>query len=285
MATTIKWASRTLLHGVHAFVAGEGVPIVLLPGWPQTAEAYAEVVPYLSQRYQVWAIDPPGLGDSAPAISGYDTKSISRILQEVMKSVITEPIHLVGHDVGAWIAFAWAAQFPESLRSLTMLDSAIPGLAPPLSFPLPDQVNVKLWQFAFNRLPELPEILTQGRERPLLNWLFDQKAEHPDRISQAKRDRYIDCYSKPGNMSNGFEYYRSVTTSSTQNVAFAESKLRMPVLALGGQTGVGNGLKMSMEKLADNVQGGEIESCGHYVMEEQPEIVARKLLDFLKTVK
>ncbi|KAI9745009.1 MAG: hypothetical protein M1818_001287 [Claussenomyces sp. TS43310] len=279
---TATWQSKTLLHGIHVLTGGQGIPIVLLPGWPQTAEAYSEIFPLLSQHYQVWAIDPPGLGDSAASTHGYDTQNISRILKESLEEAIQEPYHLVGHDVGAWIAYAWAAQYPGPVKSLTVLDSAIPGKAPPLSFPLPEQANLKLWQFSFNKLPELPEALTQGRERVLLDWLFDRKAQHPDRITAAKRDRYVECYSRPGSMSNGFAYYRSVSTSASQNAVLAEKTLQMPVLALGGQGGVGENLKTSMERLATDVHGGEIEDCGHYVMEEQPEIVARKLLAFIR---
>jgi hypothetical protein len=87
---------------------------------------------------------------------------------------------------------------------------------------------VKLWQFSFNRLPDLPEVLTQGKERELLNWLFDNKAEYPSRITQAKRDRYVECYSRPGGMSNGFAYYRAVTTNMLQNKGFLGKKLQIP---------------------------------------------------------
>jgi pimeloyl-ACP methyl ester carboxylesterase len=259
--------------------------VVLLPGWPETAEAYAEIIPILSQHHEVWTLDPPGLGDSAPSTSGYDTQNISRILQEAVSGVISIPYHLVGHDVGAWIAYAWAAEFPASLKSLTVLDSAIPGSMSVLPFPMPYETNLKLWQFSFNRLPELPEILTKGKERELLNWLFESKAVHPERITKAKRDRYVECYSTPGAMSNGFAYYRVLETSAEQNKMLSEKKLNMPVFALGGQGGTGKNLLVSMKKMADHVEGGEIESCGHYVMEEQPEEVARRLLDFFHGVE
>lgn len=138
------------------------------------------------------------------------------MLEESIRTVISSPYHLVGHDVGAWIAYAWAAQAPDAVQSLTVLDSAIPGKAPPLSFPLPEEANLKLWQFSFNRLPDIPDILTEGKEGELLNWLFDHEAEHPSRISQAKRDRYVECYARPGSMSRGFAYYRDVTTSASK---------------------------------------------------------------------
>jgi hypothetical protein len=95
-------------------------------------------------------------------------------------------------------------------------------------------VNVKLWQFSFNRLLDLLEVLTQGKERELLNWPLNNKVEYLSRMTQAKRDRYVECYSRPGGMNNGFACYRAVTTNMLQNKGFAGKKLQIPVLALGG---------------------------------------------------
>jgi hypothetical protein len=66
------------------------------------------------------------------------------------------------------------------MKSLTLIDAALPGMVPPRTFPLPFEVNIKLWQFSFNTLPELPELLTERREPALLDWLFDKKMEHPE---------------------------------------------------------------------------------------------------------
>ena len=277
--------SKKFAHGIHALVDGAGTTVLLLPGWPETAEAYGDVFKLLAKRHRVFAVDPPGLGDSAPSTTGYDTATISAILEESLNAEAGETYHLVGHDVGAWIAYAWASQFPARLKSLTLLDSAIPGLVPPRTFPLPFDVNIKLWQFSFNALPELPEILTQGRERELLDWLFRNKAAHPERITQANRDLYVECYARPGGMAQGFAYYRAVAQSAMRNVSFGKTRLPMPVLALGGRSAGGDQLRRSMEAFAVRVEGGEIDDCGHYMMEEQPEQVANRLLEFFKEVE
>jgi pimeloyl-ACP methyl ester carboxylesterase len=86
-------------------------------------------------------------------------------------------------------------------------------------------------------------------------------------------------------MSNGFAYYRAVTTNMLQNKGFTGKKLQIPVLTLGGQSALGRNLLVWMESLAVDVHGGEIEDCGHYVMEEQPEVVVNKLLDFFCRVE
>ncbi len=128
-------------------------------------------------------------------------------------------------------------------------------------------------------------MLTQGRERQLFEWLFRYKAMYPERISQANRDRYVECYFRPGAMSRSFAYYRAAAKSASQNIEFSKTKLQMPVLALGGKAGVGDRLRVSMELLADHVEGGEVEDCGHYVMEGQPEVVSSRLLGFFRRVE
>jgi microsomal epoxide hydrolase len=192
------YQSQTLAKGIHGWIGGTGEAIGCLPGWPQTAQAFAEVSGSLAQKHQVIVLDPPGLGESAPSNSGYDTKTISNILGEAVRTKLGQDkqYHLVGHDVGAWIAYAWAAQHASSVLSLTLIDSSIPGAAAPLTYPLPDAVNHKLFPFSFNRLPDLPEILTTGRERQFIDWLFNSKSTHPERLTAAKREHYAACYSK-----------------------------------------------------------------------------------------
>ncbi|MBV9674411.1 MAG: alpha/beta hydrolase [Verrucomicrobia bacterium] len=276
----MKFELQTLPSGIHAIAGGKGETVVLLPGWPETAKAYEEMLPLLAEHYSVLALDPPGLGDSAPSQQGYSTAAVSTVLEQAVATRSVEAIHLVGHDVGAWIAYAWAAQYPHRIRTLALLDSSLPGLAPSQNYPLPPELNVKLWQFSFNMLPALPELLTAGRERELINWLVQQKAVHPERVKAI--DHYVDCYARPGAMSRGFEYYRATPKSGAENREFSKQQLSIPVLALGGQTGVGESLKTSLQSLASNVDGGTIADCGHYVMEEQPDVVANQLLAFFQ---
>ncbi|KAI9045061.1 alpha/beta fold hydrolase [Aspergillus affinis] len=279
-----RWQSKRLLQGINAIVGGQGPPVVLVAGWPQTAEAYGDIFESLSKHHQFFALDPPGLGESAPSTNGYDTATISKTLAESLNEVIKEPYHLVGHDVGGWIAYPWAAQFPSKIKSLSILDAAVPGLAPPQQFPLSNETNLRLWQFSFNALPELPEILTQGRERELLTWFFNLKVAHPEKFPKERLESYIQSYARPGAMSRGFEYYRAVERSSKQNIEFTKKPLNLPVLALGGSKSVGANMVRLAQTLGSNVQGGAIEDCGHFVAEEQPDEVARKLLEFFKHV-
>ncbi|KAH8705539.1 Alpha/Beta hydrolase protein [Talaromyces proteolyticus] len=288
----MAWQIKHLSQGIRAITGGSsGTLVILIPGWPQTAEAYSSIFPHLAKSHRFVALDPPGLGDSAaPAANKYDTASVSTILAEALHSsdlvshtesdIEGYRYHLVGHDIGGWIVYPWAAQYAARVRSLTILDAAVPGLLPPAPYPLPYDANVKLWQFSFNALPELPEALTQGRARELLSWLFKYKTAHPEKFPRENLEHYIRSYARPGAMSRGFEYYRAVSTSAKQNVEFAKTPLPILVLAVGGAGGVGERITQMVQGIAENVQGGAIEDCGHFVMEEQPGIVAERVLGF-----
>lgn len=285
--------TKTLNHGIRALVAGPTdspkAPILIcLPGWPQTAEAFLPIIPQLTKAgYRIYSLDPPGLGDSSPPPKDdYTMHSISSIIHSAIISEIGEstPFHIISHDIGVWIAVMWALQHPQNIRSVSLFDAAVPGLASPMAFPPPKAANFKIFQFSFNQLPELPEILTAGRERQFLDWLFDNKAVHPQKITEEMRKLYSDKYSAPGAMSRGFAYYRCYeeNVEHFKEVLNGEGKkLEMPVLAMGSEVGIGMGLKMSVADLGAKVEGGVIENCGHYAIEERPEEVARMIGEFV----
>ncbi|KAL6241385.1 hypothetical protein RBB50_011649 [Rhinocladiella similis] len=289
--------TKLLSNGIHALVGGtstSGTALVCMAGWPQTKEAYTEILPLLARSHRVLVLDLPGLGDSAPSEHGYSTNAISSTLASAVASELGGPdvkYHLIGHDVGAWIASAWTRQFPSSLLSVTLMDSIVPGIFPPLSFPPSDDVNRRLFQFSFNRLPDLPEILVQGKEREMIDWLFDMKSAYPQRITAAKREHYAAAYARPGGMANGFAYYRAFDESVKQYEEVSKATagsggVSVPVLAIGGEKATGKimerVLAISGEKERSKLV--IIPDCGHYVMEEQPDVTAREILQFVDAI-
>ncbi len=131
---------------------------------------------------------------------------------------------------------------------------------------------------------DLPEILTVGRERQLFDWLFQQKSARLDRVPQANRNHYVEAYARPGAMSRGFAYYRVVAQSARQNKVIQQNEVADARACTGGSSATGDRLQSAVEPLALHVEGGAIKDCGHYVMEEQPEIVAEQLLRFFNKV-
>jgi pimeloyl-ACP methyl ester carboxylesterase len=268
---------------LHYVIGGMGDPVVLLAGWPQTWYAWRKVMPVLAERYTVIALDLRGLGDSDKPESGYDTQTVAEDVKGLVEQLGWERIFLVGHDVGSWVAYAYAALYPNTVRRLVVLDAAIPGVTSAQAFQL--SPTSKTWQFNFHVVPDLPEELTAGRERQYLSWFFRTKSAQPNAIAEADIDEYIRCYTAPGAMRAGFEYYRAIFDDMTQNQEFAKTKLKMPVLALGGEKATNTGMFQTMQRAAEDVQGGAIADCGHYIPEEQPEYLSQQILTFFDQEK
>lgn len=267
---------------LHVAMTGAGDPVMLFHGWPQTWHEWRKVAPQLAARHRLIMPDLPGLGDSSRPAAGYDKRTIARDLLELCDHLGLSSFHLVGHDWGGPTAFALACLAPERIRTLTILDVTLPGIGPDIS------QGGKRWHHAFHMTPELPEALIQGRERVYLSWFYDAFTWRKGAIEAADIDEYVRCYSQPGALASGFGYYRNIPQDRADNQAILESgfRLKMPVLALGGERaearGRGEEPLESLRLIADRVQGGTIPDSGHFVAEEQPELLARRLLDFFE---
>lgn len=267
---------------MHYVTGGKGEPLVLVGGWPESWYAWRKVMPALAQGHRVIAFDLPGQGDSGFATS-YDTQTIAAYLHEALAELGVTQHVLVGHDVGAWLAYAYAAEFRNATKKLVLMDAAIPGVAPDQAFMLNEATHNKIFQFFWHAVPELPEEMTAGRERQYLAWFFKAKAAKPEAISAADLAEYARVYSKPGYMKAGFDYYRAFFADHEQNRQSMETKLAMPVLTIGGDISKATGDTMlkAMQGAATNVSGGSLAGCGHYLPEECPQEVTQRILDFL----
>jgi pimeloyl-ACP methyl ester carboxylesterase len=256
---------------MHYVIGGQGEPVVLLHGWPQTWYEWHKVMPALAKNYTVIAPDLRGLGDSSKPISGYDGNTTAEdIYQLLSKLGINQKIYLVGHDVGVLTAYSYAASHPNNVSKLVILD--VPPLPPP-------GFEDCCWWFSFHQTPDIPEMLTAGKEREYLSWFY-RSAYNPEAITEADIDKYVASYSAPGGMRAGFEYYRAFPITLEQNREHANVKLPMPVLALGGEYSFGSAALDSMKPLATDVRGGVVPFSGHWIAEEQPEFLIEQLLSF-----
>jgi pimeloyl-ACP methyl ester carboxylesterase len=275
---------------LHYVEGGSGAPVLLIPGWPQSWYAWRLVMPLLAAAgRRVIAVDPRGYGDSDRPSSKYDMTTVAAEFHgfaEALGLVADIGLDVVGHDIGTWIGYSYASDWPGDVKRLALFDASIPGITPPLPAGIPSaEVNVKTWHFAFNRLDDLPEILILGREREFLTWLFRAKAAKPWAIGPADLDEYVRVLSAPGAMRAALSYYRAAFSPEglAQSRGRAERKLTMPVLAFGAEHGVGQGLIDTLRPIANDVRGGVMAGCGHYMPEEYPEAVCNELLRFFKT--
>ncbi|GAA0948418.1 alpha/beta hydrolase [Nonomuraea longicatena] len=248
---------------LHYVKGGSGPVVVLLHGWPQTWKMWRPVMPALAREFTVVAIDLPGLGDSAILPGGYDKVTIAqRIRQAVKRLGFTGPVGIMGHDLGALIAYSYARDFPADVSRIAPIEGPLAG------FGLEDLFS-ESWHFRFNMSPKpIPEqVLDNGDVRWQLGQIFDF-AYKKDAID---REAFFAAYANPARRSAGYEYYRAFPADAANNQANASRRLKMPVAGVGGQQSFGPGVAVSFGKVADDVRTVIVPESGHFAPEENPK--------------
>jgi pimeloyl-ACP methyl ester carboxylesterase len=274
---------RVRLHYVEM---GAGMPVLLVHGWPQTWYEWRLVMPMLAKGYRLIAPDLRGLGDSARPSTGYDKKTIAHDLWQLMHEHLgLARFAVVGHDWGSAVAARLAIDHPEAVTHLVLLDVPVLGDRPP-------EEGGRLgdrWHHQFHQVPDLPEALTSGRERTYLEFFFKNGCDVAGVFTAEVIDEYTRAYAQPGAMRAGFNLYRALPQDVADNQATFSSgfKLPMPTLGLGGggSRGRGNIVVASLRRVALIVEGGSVPECGHFIPEERPEWLAKRLREFLVPVK
>jgi len=267
---------------LHAVVGGEGPPLLLIHGWPQTWYAWRMVMPTLAEDFEVIAVDQRGIGLSDKPKDGYDTATHANDLVTLMEALGHERFAVYGTDVGMPIAYALAADHPDRVDRLVVSEAPLPGISPSPPLFLPPPLNARLWHLAFNQLPaEVNEALVRGREEIFFGAEFDASAGTKKLPEEAVR-YYIDTLaSDPEALRGSFEFYRAIPASSAQNAERMNRRLTMPVLAIGGAESGMEGVEATMKLVADDVQGVVLPGAAHWVAEQAPEELLAALTEFL----
>jgi len=261
---------------LHYLTAGSGPPLLLLHGYAETSSMWQALLPAIAERFMVVAPDLPGMGDSDIPADGLDMQSAAIRMHALACSLGIEKARVVGHDIGLMVAYAYAAQFPEEVEKLVVMDAFLPGVGDWESI----YNDPAFWHFRFHG--PTPEALVRGRERIYFEYLWNELAANKWKsIPEADREAYADAYSGPGRMRAGWAYFVSFPQTAKDFARLAETKLSMPVLAIGGDKSLGEFLGRQMKLAASNVTAVVIEDSGHWLLEEQPDQTTRALLAFL----
>ena len=272
------------LHYVTGGKADEEA-VVLLAGFPESWFAWRKVMPLLAPKFRIIAPDLPGQGDSDRPQSGYDTQALAVMVHKLLQQLGITRCCMAAHDVGAWVAYPYAALFSGEVRRLVLMDAGIPGITLPDDLPIAPDRAWRTWHFSFHGLPDLPEMLISGRERQYLDWFLRRKTANPDAFSDDDIAEYLRVFTKDGGLRAGLAYYRAVSLSAHQNRELsARGKLTMPVLALGADQGSIADMAAPLRDYAEDVRGGVVANCGHFIAEEQPEATALELVSFFDEV-
>jgi pimeloyl-ACP methyl ester carboxylesterase len=257
---------------------GCGEPVLLISGFPQTRRSWGKLVPLIAGSFRTIAADLPSIGDSGLLTVPATTENVARIFHAFIAR-FTRPLHVVAHDMGAWIAYSWALLFRSDFASLTLIDAGIPGITLTNDIELSD--FARKWNFIFQMLPDLPAELTKGKEDVYVGWWFRNKVHNHDAISPADAAAYAAAYARDGRMDAAMDYCRQIVADMRFNKGAFTGKMPIRVLAIGGEHSIPN-MGDALRPCFEHVTSVVVQASGHFVPEEQPEAVARPLLKFLQ---
>jgi pimeloyl-ACP methyl ester carboxylesterase len=264
----------------HVVTGGDGPPLLLVHGWPQTWYAWRLVMPALARDFSVVVPDQRGTGLSGKPADGYDTGTLAADLAALMDALGHQRFAVAGHDTGMWIGYALAADHPDRADRLAVAETPLPGVSPSPPLFANAHLNNALWHFGFNRLAEVNDQLVTGREEVYFGWQFASKAARP--LPGYAVRHYVDTLAaSPEALHASFAIYRALDATIAQNQQRMQRRLTLPILGIGGAYSLGDQVAGTMKLAADDVQTLVIPGCAHWVAEETPDETLAALTAFL----
>ena len=275
---------RTSGATINLVTAGEGPPVLMLHGYPETHLMWHKVAPALAREYTVVCADLRGYGDSSkpkglPDHSNYSKRARAQDMVEVMRALGHYRFHVVGHDRGGRVGHRLARDHGARVRSLTVLD-----ISPTLKmYESTDMAFARAyyhWFFLIQPAPLPEKMLASMGPRYILGRIGRSKGglrHFPPRVQR----EYTRCF----NAHSTCEDYRAAATIDLQHDRRdLKRKVRMPLLALWGRRAVVHAqfdCLADWREVATNVRGKALD-CGHFLPEEKPQEVISELRRFLK---
>ncbi|MCG7518541.1 alpha/beta fold hydrolase [Ruegeria sp. Ofav3-42] len=264
-----------IAHGTH----GDGDPVVLIHGTPSSSIIWRNVVPELTAAgYKVHVFDLLGYGLSErPWDPEVDTSVTGQVpvLEGMLDLWGVDDLHVIAHDIGGGVAQRFALQSPQRLRSLTMIDV--------VSFDSwPSERTHQQMQAGLESLIKAPDADHRAHFR---DWLYST-VQNKQRLADTSLETYLDFISGPIGQGSLFQHQvRHYVPDHTNDVAPRYGELgALPVQVIWGADDAWQVVDWA-HKLHAAIPGSELhvlEDCGHFAMEDQPELISALLVDFLK---
>lgn len=263
---------------LHVVECGTGPTVLLLHGFPELWYAWHRLLPALARAgYRAVAPDLRGYGasDKPSEIDAYRSELLLDDVKGLVRALDLGSVRLVGHDWGATIAFMFAARHPELVSHLVILNGAHPRR-------LREQLRtleqaLRSAYILFFQLPWLPEWCL--RRRPVLAKIFRGSSENPAAFSDDDIERYLGAIRVPRAARGMVNYYRAARRFPPD----AESKIVAPTLVIWGEEDPALSRRNldGLSALVTDLTIETVPNAGHFVHHEVPELVLRRMLEFL----
>jgi pimeloyl-ACP methyl ester carboxylesterase len=250
----------------RSFLVGASQTCILGPALVAMAASTATAQSMVSKK----AADAP-----LRTPTGYDKQTIAADIRALITHVAGGRAHVVGHDMGGKAAYVLAQLHAECVEKLVLVDCLIPGTENM------DARQGGAWHYGFHMAPEIPEMLTKGRERDYIAAQIRAWSHKKDAVSETAVSEFASHYASRGGMTAGFAYYRALRDDAALASSFEGRRLDMPVLAIAGRHGVGTKLADVLIKQASNLTAVIAEDSGYFVAEEAPDFFCDQVEQFL----
>lgn len=273
---------------IRAATAGEGPPLVLLHGHPQTHVTWRKIAPELAKRFTVVCPDLRGYGDSSKPEGGdahvnYSKRAMAVDVVATMAALGHPRFAMVGHDRGGRVGHRLALDHPQALTKLCVIDIA--PTATMYARTDKDFASRYFWWFFLIQPTPLPERMILADVEFFLREHVERQNKIPGATEEAAFQEYLRCYRSPEGVHAVCEDYRAAATIDLEHdAADTDARIECPLLALwGGRGVVGRTYDVleTWEAKATNVSGRALD-CGHTLQEELPKETLAELLAFLE---
>jgi haloacetate dehalogenase len=210
------------LNGItqHWVIAGDGPPVYLLHGFPETCFAWRKQIPVLAEQCTVIVPDLRGYGDTEKPAFGYDKSTMAKDLAARMDHIGHKRALIVGHDRGARVGTRFAKDHRERIDRFVAMHNVPARILAESASPGVNQIGGFV---RFLAVPDLPGTLIAGREEAWLIHFYRSWSYDPNMLFPEEADVYARAYRQPGAIRGAAMDYRAAAEDVKQNVAEGDS--------------------------------------------------------------
>jgi pimeloyl-ACP methyl ester carboxylesterase len=277
---------------IHYVRHGEGLPLVLLHGWPEFWLTWRKNILPLAESFDVVASDLRGFGDSdKPALPDPPSALLEEYVENLRglaDALGFERFGIVSHDVGAYVAQAFARSYTERLSGLFFFNCPYPGIGE--RWAEADHVN-EIWYQSFNQQPWAASLVGENRKtcETYIRHFLDHWSHEPGFLEE-DLDLWVENFMKPGNLQGGFNWYISTNEGRIKQIRHGPAelpKIETPTRVLWGVSD--SVLKVEWaDRLGDyfaNLDFSPAEEAGHFVHYEKPELANDEISGFFRALR
>lgn len=260
------------IGGINTFYlhSGRGKPIVFLHGVPSFSYLWRKIMPFLASDFSVYAPDLPGYARSENP-SDFSLKNYSKWLFDFCNFIgKDEKIDLVIHDVGGPVGLAFVLEYPEKINRLVIMDTVVSSKDLPLSMKI--VIN-----------PGVVRAYLSLTNRSVFKWIMKLAVYQKDKLDNETIEQYYQVFLRDKKDRTTAKIFKVLKAELDKTVGENISKINCPTLVLWAEKDFILPLSWA-ENIKARIKNATLKAlpnCGHFSQEEEPELVAKYIKDFL----